>query len=852
MRACLVILTSLFAGPPAGDGSSSADIGWCAFYPSVDVGMDRLPESGASILSVCAGGWGMARGEGTYDFSAFDKQLAYARQYGLKLALISEINPLYTPAWLQEKVRAVDQLVQDANGEYGSIPSITSPLFTAAQEELVQRFVEHVRRTDDTGVVAYYHPGAEWWFPLNQRYHPGDVARFRGWLREQYGSIDKLNATWQSGYTSFDDIAAPAIDMLGGGRGRTGLAAVISLEAGAAHCSWSTPAAIDPAAVPAADTYAAVQPGRRYTVSAWVNLQSVAGPGAYLEVAWVGPEGGRPMAIDDGRPLRAAEGWTQLEEVFTAPKGAGRAWVLLKFMGSGTVMWDDVVFRETDGGANLAPNPNIAVGDEQPAAWRFQNWSGGERVLARYLRSGGRSGSECLEVTVPAAEQRARGAAELDAAVHDWSVFWQETAAEYINGLARMFRRHDVTRPTITYLTMSWAFPAEWDETQRSAIAPDEVAMRGRDIDGFGMQLCSADGDPYRVTACLDLVRKYGKPMWTVDLVDFTSGVHIGYPTMDRITQSALQHGAAGIIYCAWHIPTVLDYSFYPNMDLNDTHHMLDDARRAVDIMAGLKIHARGAILQPILPATPSDPEGFKNDYRSFVGWYKLLESLQETCDVITLREIDQRRVDLSSYRYILVPDCACLPDAVREQLAAYGRAGGLLITGGRFADRDAIGRPLTHQSVARVALPDYGKAYAGDPIRDTHAGNTPPLFLWREETEATRRARREGHDALLKSLAAATITPLIELEPDDGSIRCVAWSGPDVNAVYLVNMSGAAVPADRLKLRMRCTAEQIRVYADTRLVPSDWEPDQAISLPPFRASCIVKAVSQRVSGRDR
>ena len=389
----------------------------------------------------------------------------------------------------------------------------------------------------------------------------------------------------------------------------------------------------------------------------------------------------------------------------------------------------------------------------------------------------------------------------MDAAVHDWSVFWYETAAEYINGLARMFKRYDPTRPTITYLTMSWAFPAEWDETQRSAIAPDEVAMHGRDIDGFGMQLCAADGDPFRITACLDLVRKYGKPMWTVDLVDFTSGVHIGYPAMDRITQSAVQHGTAGIIYCAWHIPTVLDYSFYPNMALDDTHRMLSHAHRAVGIMAGLQVHARGAILQPILPATPSDPEGFKNDYRSFMGWYKLLESLYETFDVVTLREIEKRRVDLSSYRYVLVPDCSCLPEAAWERLAAYHGAGGLLITVGRFAERDAIGRPLAQRPVAQVALPDYGKAYAGDPIRDTHAGNTPPLFLWREETDATRRAFRQGQDTLRSCLTTAGLAPLVELVPNDTSIRCVEWSGPDVHAVYLVNMSDEPMAAGSLKL---------------------------------------------------
>ena len=108
-------------------------------------------------------------------------------------------------------------------------------------------------------------------------------------------------------------------------------------------------------------------------------------------------------------------------------------------------------------------------------------------------------------------------------------------------------------KTTVSYLTYSFAFPAEWDYTQQVAIAPDEVARRGRDIDVFGMQLCSADGDPYRATCCLDVVRKYGKPMWVVDLVDFTSGVHIGLPAMEKATQ-VIAHGAEGIVYCGWHL----------------------------------------------------------------------------------------------------------------------------------------------------------------------------------------------------------------------------------------------------------------------------------------------------------
>jgi hypothetical protein len=488
--------------PPA--RSREPDVGWCCFYPGADVGMDQLPASGASILSVCAGGWWMVPEEGKYDYSAYDRQLAYAQQHGLKLALINEINPVYTPAWLRAKAKAAGQAVRSASGTVGDLPSITSPLFREAQEEMVRRFVAHVRETDRSRTVAYYHPGAEWWFPMNERYNPADVARFREWLERRYQTIARLNAAWGARYTAFAEVPAPELEMMAGGRNRPGMAPVMALDSGAQHCSWSTPAAIDAAAKPGADTFAAVEPGKTYTASAWVKTEDVKGFGVFMEIAWVRASGGPPIAIDQGPPLRGTHGWTQVLATFKAPKEAGRAWMLLKLMGSGTATWDDADFWKTTSSLrrrgqgevspNIAPNPGMEAGGAEPAAWRFQNWSGGRRVESRWLKNGGRTGESCLQVTVQPAADGSRSYRNLDAAVYDWSVFWYETAAEYINGMSRLVKKFDSSRPTVTYLTFSFAYPAEWDYTQNYAIAPDEVAMRGRDIDAFGMQICAAGG----------------------------------------------------------------------------------------------------------------------------------------------------------------------------------------------------------------------------------------------------------------------------------------------------------------------------------------------------------------------
>ncbi|MHB0957880.1 MAG: beta-galactosidase [Pirellulaceae bacterium] len=824
--------------PPTTD----APIGWCCFYPYVDVGMDQLPDSAANTLSVCAGGWGMVPAEGTYDFSAFDRQLAFAQRHGLKLALIQEINPVYAPAWLRAKAKASGQAVVNAAGVAGEQPTLTSTVFREAQEELVRKFVAHVQQADTTGTVAYYHPGAEWWFPLHERYNPAEIERFRQWLADRYQTVERLNAAWESRYATFADAPAPPVEMMLSGREKTGLGPLMALDDGSQHCSWSTPAATDPQASPGPDTYCAAEPGKPYTVSAWVKTEDVRGYGAFVEIAWVRATGGPPVLIDTSMSLRGTHDWTQISATFSAPREAGRAWILLKLMGSGRVTWDDIEFRETSSAENMAPNPGLEAGGEQPAAWRLQNWSGEKQLDAHWTREGGRTGNSSLQVHVPLDGSAAGGHRNIDAAVHDWSLFWNETAADYINRMSQLVKSCDPTRKTVTYLTFSFAYPAEWDYTQYYAIAPDEVAMRGHDIDAFGMQICSADGDPYRVTACLDLVRKYGKPMWAVDLVDFTSGVQIGYPVMDRVTQSAIQHGARGIIYCAWHIPSVLDYSYHPRMAPAEIRQMLTDARATAALMQGLTVRPRAALLQPILPASPNDMEGFKNDFRSFIGWYKLLEGVQETFDVVTLQEIAPGAVPLDRYRYIVVPDCAYLPEDVVRRLDQYVQSGGKLMTAGRFAERNETGRLLSASlpSVPRTTVPDHGKLYTGDPLRDTHAGNTPPLFLWRADTPTTEAARRDGITALRAFQTAIDVRPAFTLQPEEASLGSVEYDGPGERALFLVNWGAEPVPADQWTLTLEDGATTYEVYADTQRVEPNVS-DRTLTLPAFRTSCIIK-----------
>jgi hypothetical protein len=842
--AAVLLPTAIGGAPrPPAPPATEPPIGWCAFYPYVDVGSDAMAVSGASMLSVCAGGWGMGQVEGAYDFSPLEKQIAYAEKHGLKLALINEINPVYTPEWLRKKVAAAGQTVVGPSGTPGPIPSISSGIFAAAQEELVRRSVEFVKQRDTRRVVGWYHPGAEWWFPVGERYNPRDIARFRTWLAAKYGKVERLNNAWGMRCSRFEEAPAPRIDMAAPGWGHPGLAVVLGLDGGSEHCSWSTPGATDPNAKPGPETYAAVTPGATYTASAWVRSKDLRGYGSLLEIAWVGPKGGAPVTLNQGQPIRGSGDWRRISVTAKAPAGAGRAWLLLKVIGSGTATFDDVELHQAGGGPNLAPNPGLE-GAGGARGWAFQDWPGSGRPASAFRASGGHSGPGCLEISaqpLPPAQRPFRNAS---AAVNDWSDFWQEAAADYINSLSRLTKRLDPTRPTVTYLTMAWAFPSEWDESQRHGIAPDEVAMRGKSIDAFGMQLCSADGDPFRATACLDLVRKYGKPMWTVDLVDFTSGVKIGYPAMDRITQGVIQHGAAGIIYCAWHIPTVLDYSFHPNMPQPQIQSMLTDARSSARLLHGMRPVADGALVLPILPATPDDEGGVRNDYRSFAGWYKAFERMGLTVDLVTFKEMAAHPERLARYRWIMAPDSAFLPRRALAALKGYVRGGGKLVTGGRFAQRDDAGRAYTAAEAAlrRTSLPDLGRRAAGDPVRDTHAGNTPPLFLWRPIVGEAARIADQAVAALTAALPRSQ--QAVRLSGRSRDTRVVRWSGGGRQALYLVPMGAAVRTAAGAKATFAgCRTADALVDGARRALPCRRVAGALeVTLPAYRSSCIVIA----------
>ncbi len=212
----------------------------------------------------------------------------------------------------------------------------------------------------------------------------------------------------------------------------------------------------------------------------------------------------------------------------------------------------------------------------------------------------------------------------------------------------------------MSYLTFAFAAGAEWDYVDWSAMRADRIARKARSLDVLGLQLPVARGDAYRVTLGLDAARRTGKPLVVLDLLDFTDGVRAGYEGMERATHAAVQHGASGMFYCCWN--GAKDFNFHPDWPINDIRRLMSEATTATGIVRGLRVVPDGTILLPIIPGTPANKDDRDRMAASFMGWYKLLQDLGRTVDVITPDDLAAGRLPVRGA--LLMPDCPVLSRA--------------------------------------------------------------------------------------------------------------------------------------------------------------------------------------------
>ncbi|RYG42560.1 hypothetical protein EON79_18640, partial [bacterium] len=415
------------------------------------------------------------------------------------------------------------------------------------------------------------------------------------------------------------------------------------------------------------------------------------------------------------------------------------------------------------------------------------------------------------------------------AAWYDWSKYWESVAARTIGGLSAKVKKLDPSRPTMSWVTNSYAFGSQWDYVQWSSVPMDAVARDAPGVDVLGLQLSSSYGDPYQISFGLDVARKYGKPMSVLDLLDFSLGVKTGFHNMMRATHASIQHGGSSFYYCCW--AGAKDFEFFPDWSTEEMRRMIGEAKKSLAWMKGTEIKARGAIVNPYLPTVSSPWQPMQSPH-SLMGWYKLLELAGETVDVVTLDDLGRASGRLKKYDYVLLPDCPVMDRPAAEALQGYAK-GGRLILGGRPPQRDPQNRPLSFASGTRSAmLTDFGTALIGDPVRSNNAGDTPPMF---DLSKIDYGRTVPMLDALRGAMAKLKVPP--------ASVQC---SGGKVitktdfryrggRGIYLVNHRPEAAS-------VVVTAKAKRVSALIDGVERKIETDgKTIKIPPFERAAILK-----------
>lgn len=162
---------------------------------------EAFDKAAIDTVTLSVFGWSSLQpAAGTYDFSRLDAIVARAVEGGRRIVLATATGAL--PPWLAHEHPEVNRTdFQGRRHVYGqrhnACPS--SPVYRRLSTELAGRIAERYAGTP--GLVAW-HVGNEYggfdggcWCDLC-------AAAFRVWLRERYGTIERLNAAWNAEFWS--------------------------------------------------------------------------------------------------------------------------------------------------------------------------------------------------------------------------------------------------------------------------------------------------------------------------------------------------------------------------------------------------------------------------------------------------------------------------------------------------------------------------------------------------------------------------------------------------------------------------------------------------------------------------
>ncbi len=173
----------------------------------------RIREAGISVIRIAEFAWTIFEPvEGTFSFDLFDEFLPLCEEEGIKV--IFGTPSATPPAWLTEKYPEVLNARKDGvllrHGGRRHY-NYNSPVYRKLTARIVEQLARHYGQ----------HPCLVGWQIDNELncetsefYSEADHAAFRSFLKEKYGTLDKLNAAWgtvfwSETYTDWEQLHCP-------------------------------------------------------------------------------------------------------------------------------------------------------------------------------------------------------------------------------------------------------------------------------------------------------------------------------------------------------------------------------------------------------------------------------------------------------------------------------------------------------------------------------------------------------------------------------------------------------------------------------------------------------------------
>lgn len=190
------------------------------YYPDywpeslIESDLEHISGMGANTVRIGEFAWHrMEPQEGVFDFSYFDQVIEKIKRKGLNI--IFGVPTATFPAWLAQLHPSI--LSQDENGQVRAFGGRRQYCFNSVEylrysTRLTRKLVEHYR--DESAIVAWQvdnefgHEGSD------MCYCPQCHNAFQNFLKEKYGSIDRLNEVygtifWGQTYNNFNEIPLP-------------------------------------------------------------------------------------------------------------------------------------------------------------------------------------------------------------------------------------------------------------------------------------------------------------------------------------------------------------------------------------------------------------------------------------------------------------------------------------------------------------------------------------------------------------------------------------------------------------------------------------------------------------------